>query len=135
MSLKALTDPRSPRWRRRPLLFLRSLSPGGGFHLTPEVAQLLLLLGREPCSLAGVDLVLVYPVPKGAIGDTDLTGDLGDGMLLIGGSNQPDSFSAKLRWVGQVCSWQCSPFRALFSVLNSPRNRRKSTVPSRCFQR
>src|SRR5829696_3135097 len=48
-------------------------------------------------------------------------------MLLIGSSNQPDSFSAKFRWVGRVCSWQCSPFRALFSVLNSPRNRRKST--------
>src|SRR5215208_1703768 len=49
-------------------------------------------------------------------------------MLLIGSSNQPDSFSAKFRWVGRVCSWQCSPFRALFSVLNSPRNRRKSSV-------
>src|SRR5215208_1090995 len=47
-------------------------------------------------------------------------------MLLIGSSNQPDSFSAKFRWVGWVCSWQCSPFRALFSVLNSPRNRCKS---------
>src|SRR5215218_5414920 len=49
-------------------------------------------------------------------------------MFFIGSSNQPDSFSAKFRWVGRVCSWQCSPFRALFSVLNSPRNRRKSTV-------
>jgi hypothetical protein len=48
-------------------------------------------------------------------------------MLLIGGSNQPGSFSAKLRWVGGVCSWHCSPFRALFSVLNSPQNRCKST--------
>jgi hypothetical protein len=43
-------------------------------------------------------------------------------------SNQSDSFSTKLRWVGQVCSWHCSPFRALFSVLNSPRNRRKSSA-------
>src|SRR5215213_9601680 len=49
-------------------------------------------------------------------------------MLLIRSSNQPDSFSAKFRWVGRVCSWQCSPFRALFSVLNSPRYRRKSTL-------
>src|SRR5215218_932896 len=47
-------------------------------------------------------------------------------MFLVGGSNQPDSFSAKLRWVGRVCSWHCSPFQVLFSVLNSPRNRRKS---------
>src|ERR671933_1069721 len=73
------------------------------------------------------NLVLVDPAPKGAIGDTDLTGDPGDRMLLIGSSNQPDSFSAKFRRVGWVCSWQCSPFRALFSVLNSPRNRCKST--------
>src|SRR5215210_7078333 len=51
-------------------------------------------------------------------------------MHLIGSSNQPDSFSAKFRWVSRVCSWQCSPFRALFSVLNSPRNRCKSiTMP------
>jgi hypothetical protein len=49
-------------------------------------------------------------------------------MLLVGGPNQPDSFSAKLRWVCRVCSWHCSPFRALFSLLNSPRNRRKSTT-------
>jgi hypothetical protein len=81
-----------------------------------------------PFSLAAVDRVLVDPAPKGAIGDTDLAGGPGDRVLLIGGSNQLDSFSAKLRWVGLVCSWQCSPFRALFSVLNSPRNRRKSRV-------
>jgi len=30
MSLKKLTDPRSPPWQRRPLLFARSLSPGRG---------------------------------------------------------------------------------------------------------
>src|SRR5215210_2186307 len=47
----------------------------------------------------------------------------------IGSFNQPDSFSAKLRGVGLVCSWQCSPFRALSSVLNSPRNRCKSSAP------
>src|SRR5215212_9513622 len=89
--------------------------------------KLFLLLCCEPFSLAAVDLVLVDPAPKGAIGDTDLTGDPGDRMLLIGSSNQPNSFSAKFRRVGRVCSWQCSPFRALFSVLNSPRNRRKSS--------
>src|ERR671912_582172 len=49
-------------------------------------------------------------------------------MFLVGSPDQPDSFSAKLRWVGRVCWWQCSPFRALFSVLNSPRNRRKSNI-------
>ena len=46
----------------------------------------------------------------------DLPGDPGDGMLLVGGPDQPDSFSAKLRWVGRVGSRHCSPFRALFSV-------------------
>src|SRR5215213_4543485 len=67
----------SPLRRRRPLLFLRSLSLGGGLRLAPESPKLLLLLRRrESCSLAGVDLVLVYyPVPKGAIGDADLAGD------------------------------------------------------------
>ena len=99
-----------------------------GLHLASESAELFLLLCCEPFSLAGVDLVLVDPAPKDAIGDTDLTGDSGDGMLLIGSSNQPDSFSAKLRGVSLVCSWQCSPFRALSSVLNSPRNRCKSTT-------
>src|SRR5918995_803926 len=49
-------------------------------------------------------------------------------MLPIGGSSQPDSFSAKLRWVGQICSRQYSPLGELFSVLNSPRNRRKSSA-------
>src|SRR5215213_1795865 len=97
-----------------------------GLHLAPEPTQLLLLLCCEPFSLAGVDLVLVHPAPKGAIRDTDLPGDPGDGVLLIGSSNQPDSFSAKLRRVGRLCSWQCSPLRVLFSVFNSPRNRRKS---------
>jgi hypothetical protein len=49
--------------------------------------KLFLLLCCEPFSLTAVDLVLVDPAPKGAIGDTDLTGDPGDRMLLIGSSN------------------------------------------------
>ena len=78
-----------------------------GLHLTSEPAELFLLLCREPFSLTAVDLVLVDPAPKGpkgGIGDTELTGDLGDRMYLIGSSNQPDSFSAKLRRIGLVCS-------------------------------
>src|SRR5215212_7636292 len=106
-----------------------------GLHLASESAELFLLLCREPFSLAAVDRVLVDPAPKGAIGDTDLAGDLGDRVLLIGSSNQPDSFSAKLRRVGLVRSWHCSPFRALFPVSNSPRNRRKSNLALTRFRR
>src|SRR5215218_10485102 len=116
MNLKMLTDPPSLPWQRRPLLSQDLFLLTEGLHFTPEFAQLLLLLCCESLSVAGVNLVLVYPVPKGAIGDTDVPGDPGDGMILIGDSDQPDSFSAKLRWVGRVCSWHCSPFRALFSV-------------------
>jgi hypothetical protein len=34
-----------------------------GLHLSPESAELLLLLRREPFSLVGVDRILVYPTP------------------------------------------------------------------------
>src|SRR5215210_9036292 len=105
-----------------------------GLHLSPESPEFLLLLGSQPFSLAAVDRILVDPTPKGTVGDTNLTGDPRDRMLLIGSSNQPDSFSAKFWWVGLVCSWQCSPFRALFSVSNSPRNRCKSNTVSSANQ-
>jgi len=126
MNLKMLTDPRSLPWQRRPLLFARSLSLDGGSSLhawvcaAPPSPLLWVPLARRSQSRPGL------PSSWGCHRRHRSAGRSRDGMILIGGSYQPDSFSAKLRWVGRVRSWHCSPFRALFSVWNSPRNRRKS---------
>jgi hypothetical protein len=49
--------------------------------------------------VSGVDLGLINPLAKSLDGDVQVVGDLRDGMLLVGGPNQPDGFLLELGWI------------------------------------
>jgi len=76
----------------------------------------------SPLSLAGADLVLVYPVPKGAIGDTDLASDPGNGIFLLG--------SSTIRIASRRNAGGSVGFVAMFSFPRTVLSLKQSTEPT-----
>jgi hypothetical protein len=71
--------------------------------LTAQAAKLFFLFGREALPVSGIDLCLVDPLAKSLDGDVQVAGDLRDGMLLVGGPNQPDGFLLELGRIKSAC--------------------------------
>jgi hypothetical protein len=66
--------------------------------LAPELGELLALVGRQALATALVDVGLMQPVAKAALGDSEILGDLRDRLRSL--TSQLDSAAVELRWMG-----------------------------------